>query len=195
MKKICFLILMLTATTFNIGFSQINQMPAVLINSGATFPQGPSNFTKYWLPGFNLGGGAEFLINPSFSILPYFTYHTMPVNKSKLDIPSSQIVGGNVSLYTLSLNFRAGSIRPERGPGLYATGGVGLFQLDQSSVVMGYGGSDKDLGFQAGLGFINRISERYTWFVEIKYGYGQNRGKDTKYIPILIGIVLEPEKK
>jgi opacity protein-like surface antigen len=195
MKKICVLVLMLTHIMAEKGFSQIDQTPAVLINTGITFPYAPSNFTKYWHPGFNLGGGAEFLINSSFSLLPYFTYNSMRINKSKLNIPSSQIVGGNVTLSTISLNFKTGGVRPESGLGLYVIGGIGLFQVDQSGVALGSGGSDKDFGFQAGLGFINRISDRYGWFIELKYGYGKNRGKDTQYIPIQLGVVLEPEKK
>lgn len=193
MKQNLFICLMFIGLTSEALFAQIDLTPTIFVNSGISVPYGPHNFSKYWNSGFNLGGGAEFLLNPSLALQPYFEYNTMPVDKAKLNMSNSNIVGGNVSLYTLSLNFKSGGIRPVDGPGMYVIGGLGLFQLDQSSVVGGPGGAVKDLGMQVGLGLINKISARYGFFAEIKYSVGFIEGDNAQYLPLKIGIYFEPE--
>ncbi|KAB2881045.1 porin family protein [bacterium] len=192
MKKIICFYLAFSSLLIENSFSQNHLSPTIFFNSGISIPYAPSNFTKYWSPGFNLGGGAEFLINTSLALQPYFEYNTMPVNKAKLNTSASNIVGGNVSLYTVSLNFKAGSIRPGEGLGMYVISGLGLFQLDQSSVGLSSGGTVKDLGIHAGLGFIDKISDRYGVFAEFKYAVGLISGKNAQYLPIKIGIYFEP---
>jgi hypothetical protein len=180
-----------------------SQKPLLTVNAGFSVPTGPTNFSTYWKPGFNLGFGVGSIVLPSTSMFIRLDYNNFPLDAEGYLRANGAagsgytIDGGTVSIITITGNVKV-AVGPTTSVVPYFIGGGGFFNLSQSDITISNSGSylkvsiksEIALTLAGGFGVEIPVDQSTNIFAQISYGVGFNRGDHASYMPVKVGAVF-----
>lgn len=202
--------------SFALNPPNILQSPPELI---AGIPTSTENFQEFWNTGLNLNAGLEYKITRNFSLLGRFDLNRFVLNNSKFENELARVIKplfdefqipfdrsvleadrGDINIYTISLNLKAGISLGALYP--YLFGGGGYMLVDQEDIDFSYiadeasffdrfvGRNESDLLGNAGAGIIFNLSRNVKPFVQGDYMTGLSGDSDTIAYAVKFGFFL-----